>query len=347
VASFRDAAEPIVPYQNKEHDMGGKALSRTLAWAAIGWALSAVTPAQAQTKLTIITFAGATNLPIWVALEKGFFAKEGLDVTHEITRGSSPAMQGLMDGKYQFATSALDNTIAIAEGQGDVKFDNFDVVAIMGVHSGMNKIMTRPEIKSYADIKGKAIASDALNSGYGLVLVKILASKGLVLNRDYTALAVGSTPNRIAAMQEGKAVAAVISPPEHMKLMKEGYNLLGDATEAIGAYQGSAVIVRQSWAKAHEKETLAFIRAQVASVDYVFADKAGALAVMKKDDEIEAAYTEMVTSKGGLNRAGKINTDGVKMLLTLRNEVAGADKQITDASKYIDLSYYEKATGGK
>jgi ABC-type nitrate/sulfonate/bicarbonate transport system substrate-binding protein len=333
--------------------MGGKALSRTLTYAAIGWALSALTPAAAQTKLTLVTFAGATNLPVWIANEKGFFAKEGLDVTHEITRGSTPQMQGLMDGKYQFASSALDNTIGIGEGQGDVKFDNFDVVAIMGVHSGMNKIVTRPETKTYADIKGKAIASDALNSGYGLVLVKILASKGLVLNKDYTALAVGSTPNRIAAMQEGKAVAAVISPPEHMKLLKEGYNLLGDATEAIGAYQGSAFIVRKSWAQAHEKETLAFIRSQVAATDYAYANKAGAIEVMKKnikglsDAEIEAAYTEMVTSKGGLNRGARINMEGVKMLLTLRNEVAGAGKQITDANKYIDLSFYEKATGGK
>ena len=185
------------------------------------------------------------------------------------------------------------------------------------------------------------------------MLVKILASKGLVLNKDYTALAVGSTPNRIAAIEGNKAVAAMISPPEHMKLLKEGYNLLGDATEAIGAYQGSAVIVRRPWAKAHEKETLAFIRAQVAANDYVFADKAGALAVMKKnikglsDAELEAAYTELVTSKGGLNRGGKINMEGVKVLLTLRNEVAGAGKQITDVSKYIDLSYYEKATSGK
>jgi ABC-type nitrate/sulfonate/bicarbonate transport system substrate-binding protein len=333
--------------------MRGKAVLGMLTGAAIGLALSAVTPAAAQTKLTIVTFAGATNLPVWIAIDKGFFAKEGLDVTQEITRGSTPAMQGLMDGKYQFASSALDNTIAIVEGEGDVKFDNFDVVAILGVHSGMNKIMSRPETKGYADIKGHAIASDALNSGYGLVLVKILASKGLVLNKDYTAVAVGSTPNRIAAMKENKAVAAVISPPEHMKLMKEGYNLLGDATEAIGAYQGSAFIVRRSWAKAHEKETLAFIRAQVAATDYAFANKAGALEVMKKnikglsDAELESAYTEMVTSKGGLNRGAKINMDGVKMLLTLRNEVAPAGKQLTDPNKYVDLSYYEKATGGK
>jgi len=62
-------------------DMGGNALTRILACAAVGWALSVAPAAMAQTKLTIVTFAGATNLPVWVAIEKGFFAKEGLDVT--------------------------------------------------------------------------------------------------------------------------------------------------------------------------------------------------------------------------------------------------------------------------
>jgi ABC-type nitrate/sulfonate/bicarbonate transport system substrate-binding protein len=331
--------------------MLAKLSMKMIAAAALGGA--ALTSAAAQTKLTVVTFAGATNLPIWVAIDKGFFAREGLDVTQEITRGSSPAMRGLMDGKYQLASSALDNTIAIAEGQGDVKFDNFDVRAILGVHSGMNKIMSRPEVKSYADIKGKAIASDALNSGSGLVLMKILGMHGLTLNKDYTALPVGSTPNRIAAMKDGRAVAAVISPPEHLKLIKEGYNLLGDATEAIGAYQGSAIIVRESWAKAHEPETLAFIRAEVNATNYVFNDKAGSLAVMKKhikglsDEELDSAYTEMVTSKGGLNKGARINMDGVKMLLALRNDLSGSPKKLTDASKYIDLSWYDKAMAGK
>jgi ABC-type nitrate/sulfonate/bicarbonate transport system substrate-binding protein len=318
-----------------------------------GLALTSAVPASAQMKVSVVTFTGSTNLPIWVAIDKGFFAKEGLDVTHEITRGSAAQMQGLMEGKYQFGSSALDNTIAYAEGQGDVKIDNFDLVAILGVQSGMQKIVTRPEIKSYADIKGKAIASDALNSGYGLALIKILAMNGMTLNKDYTAVAVGSTPNRIAAMKEGNAVAAMISPPEHLALQKEGYNVLGDMTDAIGVYQGSAFVVRRSWAKEHEPEVLAFIRAQVAATDYVFADKAGALAVMKKnikgmsDAELESAYTEMVTSKGGLNKGAKINVDGAKMLLTLRNELSGSDKKLTDPSKYVDMSYYEKAMAKK
>jgi ABC-type nitrate/sulfonate/bicarbonate transport system substrate-binding protein len=320
--------------------------------AALSWAAFGAPQAQAQTKVTIVTFASATNLPVWVARERGFFAKQGLEVRQEITRGSTPAMRGLMEGKYQFGSSALDNTIAISEGQGDVKFDNFDVAAILGVHSGMNKIIGRPEIKRFADIKGKAIASDALTSGYGLVLVKILASHGLTANKDYTAVAVGSTPNRVKAMQAGKAVAAVISPPVHFGLLKEGYNLLADATEAIGAYQGSAFIVRRSWAKANEKTVLAFLRAQIAATDYVFANKAGSLAVMRKfvkgrsDAELEATYTEMVTSKGGLNRRGAMNMEGVKMLLTLRNELSGSPVKLIDANKYIDLSYYKKAISG-
>jgi hypothetical protein len=55
----------------------------------------------------------------------------------------------------------------------------------------------------------------------------------------------------------------------------------------------------------------------------------------------------MVTSKGGLNRGARINMEGVKMLLTLRNGSAGATRQLTDPAKYVDLSYYDKAAAGK
>ncbi|MDB5650059.1 MAG: transporter substrate-binding protein [Hyphomicrobiales bacterium] len=306
-------------------------------------------PASAQTKITIATFAGATNLPVWMALDRGYFTREGLEVTHEVTRGSTAAIEGLMSGRLQFASIAFDNTIANAEGQGDVNIPGYDLVGIMGVHSGMNKIVTRPEIKSFADIRGKAVASDALNSGYGIVLVRILEMNGLVYGRDFTSVAVGSGPNRLKAMQDGKAVAAALSSPDDIEAKKLGFNILADATEAIGAYQGSAFVVRRAWAREHEKETLAFIRAVVAATNTVFADKPAAIAVMRgrikglSEADAEAVYTDLVTSKGGLNRAAKINMDGVKMLLSLRNQFGEPKKTLTDPSKYIDLSYYEKA----
>lgn len=335
--------------------MNRKACLKIFRSVAVGLAVSSMASGSvsAQTKLTIVTFAGATNLPVWVAIDKGFFAKEGLDVTQDITRGSVAEIKGLMSGKYQFGSTALDNVIANAEGLADEKIDGFDLVGITGVHSGMNRVVTRPEIRTYADIKGKAIATDALNSGYGLVLIKILAMNGLKLGHDYTALPVGSGPNRLKAMMEGKAVAAALSAPDDIEAEKLGYNILGDTTEIIGAYQGSALVVRRAYADAHEPQVLAFIRAVVAATDHVFADKTDAIAEMRRhitgmsDADLETIYAQMVGSKGGLNRGAKMNMEGVKMLLTLRNDLAGSAKKLTDSYKYVDLSYYEKATGGK
>jgi hypothetical protein len=112
-------------------------------------------------------------------------------------------------------------------------------------------------------------------------------------------------------------------------------------------------VARRSYAKAHEDEVLAFLRGIVAATNSVFSDKAAALAEMKahikgmSDSELEAIYTQMTTSKGGLNPGAKMNMDGVRMLLTLRNDLSDSDKKLTDPSKYVDLSYYEKAAGGK
>ena len=54
---------------------------------ALALSVLLATPALAQTKVTVVTFAGATNLPVWMAMDRGYFAKEGLEVTHEVTRG--------------------------------------------------------------------------------------------------------------------------------------------------------------------------------------------------------------------------------------------------------------------
>lgn len=326
--------------------------SKSLTSIAAGVMLGAfaAAPALAETHLDIVTFGGTSNLPIWVAMDKGFFAKEGLTVKQDITRGSVAEIKNLMAGKYQIGTTSFDNSIAYTEGQADIKIPDYDIVGIMGVHSGMNSVVTRPEIKSYADIKGKVAASDALNSGYGVMLFAILEKHGLKLNRDYKAIAVGSGPKRLEAMKEKKAVVAALSAPEDTEAKKEGFNILDDAVVALGVpYQGSAYVVRRSWAKAHEQEVLHFIRAIVAATDYVFADKAGAVEVLhahvKKlsPDDLETVYAALTSDKGGLNRGAKMNMEGVKTLLKLRSEYSTPPKTLTDPTKYVDLSYYEKA----
>src|SRR5829696_382145 len=306
---------------------------------AAGLAIGLAAPAWAQTEIKLIGFGGGTNVPSWVAIDKGFFEKEGLKVTQDVTPGSKEQMQDIMAGKYQFASTAFDNIVAYTEGQGTDKFPDYDVVAIMGVHSGMNTVVARPEIKKYADLKSKVAAVDSPTSGYATVLYQIIKEKaGLEQDKDYKTASVGGTSGRVKALKDGSAHVAMISSPNDMELKDEGFTILGDAAEEIGAFQGSAYAVRKSYAKDHPKEVEGFVRAIVAATDFVFSDKAGTVEVLKKrlknlsDADASKLYDRLI-GPGGLNRRAALNTKGVETVLKLRTLYGGAAP--TKPEKYI------------
>jgi ABC-type nitrate/sulfonate/bicarbonate transport system substrate-binding protein len=308
--------------------------------------------AQAETQLAMVGFGGASNLPVWLAMDRGLFKAEGIDLTLEATRGSIAQMKNMMSGKYQVASTSIDNVIAYTEGQGDVQIPGFDMVCVAGVHSGLNSVVTRPEIKNYAAIKGKPVAVDAVGTGYAFVLYRILAQHGLKRDRDYSIAAVGGGPERLKALEENKAVAAVISAPNDTEAKNMGYNILADAAAALGGYQGSAYCLRKSWAKTHHAETVAWIRTLIKAHDTVFADRNASIAVLKShiknlsDADAATIYTSLTHGKGGLNKRAAISTKGMKTVLSLRNEYAEPHKNLTKPAKYYDLSYWKEALKG-
>jgi ABC-type nitrate/sulfonate/bicarbonate transport system substrate-binding protein len=326
-------------------------MRRTAFVLAAGAIIGLCLPATAQTDIKLTGFGGGTNVPSWVAIDKGFFEKEGLKVVQDITPGSKEQMQDIMSGKYQFASTAFDNIVAYTEGEGTDKFPDYDVVAIMGVHSGMNSVVARPEIKKYSDLKGKVAAVDSPTSGYATVLYQIVKDKaGLENGKDYTTNSVGGTGARVKALKDGTGHVAMISSPNDTQLKDEGFTILGDAAEEIGAYQGSAYAVRKSYAKDHPKEVDAFVRGIVAATDYVFENKAGTVEVLRKrikdlsEADADKLYDRLI-GPGGLNKRAALNTKGVDTVLKLRTVYGG--KPPVSPAKYIDLSYYEKVAGKK
>lgn len=310
--------------------------------------------AQSLEKVRMIGFSGASNLPIWLAIDKGLFAKHGLDVTLARTKGSVAQIKDMMAGKYDIATTAMDNVVAYTEGQGAAKLTQpFDMVAFMGVHSGMNTVVGVPSIKTFADIKGKAVAVDAPNTGYAFVLFKILDQNGLKFGKDYTLYAAGSGGARLAAMKDGKAVAAVMSAPNDTEAKAMGYTMMAPAASALGGYQGSVYAVRKDWGKANEATMIKFIRAIVEAHDVIFTDAAAAKGVLKKNlkkltaGEIDTIYTSLTSGDGGLNRKAEVNLAGIATVLKLRSEFQPGAGPLSDPNKYLDLGYYQKAVSGK
>lgn len=298
-----------------------------------------VAPALAQSsELRVMGFAGASNWPVFVALDKGFFAREGLRVSLSPAPSSAAQMASLIEGRIEIAMTAMDNVVGHEEG---------DVFAFLGASSGGRfNLMVAPAVKSFADLKGRALAVDAVASGYAFVLMDMLRREGLGA-ADYELISVGGSRERLAALRSGKALGALLNAPQDAAAEAAGFVRLAGA-EAIGRYQGSVGAARRAWAAAHASTLVRYIRGYVAASDWLYdpANRGEALAILQRSANTSAenagrSYDELL--QGILSRKAAIDLEGVATVLRLRREYARPAKPLADVSRYYDPVYYERA----
>jgi ABC-type nitrate/sulfonate/bicarbonate transport system substrate-binding protein len=282
-------------------------------------------------------------------MDEGHFARQGLAASLAPARGAIAQMQAMMADSYQFALTAMDNVAGYSEGQCDVRLDGFDLVAVAGLHAGSDRVVTRPEIRDLRQVRGQAVAVDALQSGYGFLLYGVLEKRGLALNRDYHAVALGSGPARLAALQDGRAAAAVLDSPNDFLAEAAGCNLLGDAVAELGAYQGTVYATRRGFAERQPDLVIAFLRAVIAAHRAIFADRPTALAVLRRHlpalsaEQADTAYARLTTGPGGFDRHAALNLAAIRTTLALRSAYAEPRMSLTDPAAYIDTRYYDSA----
>jgi ABC-type nitrate/sulfonate/bicarbonate transport system substrate-binding protein len=295
-----------------------------------------------DTKLAVIVFPGVQNLPMFAAQAKGLYSKRGLSIDLKFTPNSDELRNGLADGRYQIAHSAIDNAFALKDKA------NVDIAVVIGGDNSFNHLMVQPDINSLADIKGKTVVVDAINTAYAFQLYEMLRQKGLSKD-DYKVNPVGGTGARLNAMINDKTmVAAMMNPPFSILGERAGFKDMGTASEALGAYQGSSAIVLREWGKANADTLVKYLQAYVEGLRWMLdpKNKADAVALLVErlrlpEDIATLAYD---STKDDFSRDGAVDMEGVKNVLKLRAQFEGG----TPAApvKYLDLSYYQKALAG-
>lgn len=323
---------------------------RAFAVALFAYLLSSAVGA--QTPLRVITFDGGWNLPVWAAQRQGFFEANGVSVQLSYTPTSVFLITSLLDGKFDLALALMDNVVAYQEGQGEAKIpDNPDLFAFLGGDGGFASIVAAPGVKSFAELKGKTVAVDAMTTGFAFLMRELLARNGLA-EADVSFVRAGGTANRYRELIAGKNDATVLRTPFELLARERGFNQLAMA-ESLGALQGTVGIARRSWVSGHERELLGFMRAYRAGVDWLY-DRANreiveALLVANTRDMTPAlgrrSYDLLLAEKGGITRDVALDLDGIRTVLQLRSKYGAPPKTLSDPIKYVDLSYYEKAFG--
>jgi len=310
----------------------------------------ATTSAQSPAKLEVIVFPGGFNWPIWVAQEKGFFRENGVEVNITPTPGSVFQLVNLIDGKFDIAITAIDNLIAYREGQGEDPKPGPDLIAVMGCDQGFLKLVTVPEVKSFADLRGRTVSVDARTTGYAFVLFEILGRNGL-REPDYKVERAGGVLQRFQALMEKKHDGTLLLSPFEVQAEARGFNTLASASQVLGAYQGLVAGVRRSWAEKNREALIGFIRAYVRAVDWLYdpGNKAEAIALFRKNlpnmpaEGVEASYRLLLDPQTGFQQRGAINLDGVARVLSLRSKWAEPKKELGPPSSYYEPTFYDAA----
>lgn len=304
----------------------------------------AMAPARAEPQLLrVMGFSGSSNWPVFVAQEKALFAREGLEVRLSAAPNSATQLASLVDGRIEIALTALDNVVAREEGE---------VFAFLGVNNGGRfNLMVAPQIRSYADLKGRMLAVDALSSGYAFVLMEMLRRAGLA-DGDYQLVSVGGSRERLAALRNGKAAGSLLNAPQDAAAEAAGFVRLANSAEVLGPYQGSVGAARRTWAAANADALVRYIRAHVAAVDWLYApaNRAEAIEILRRQladvspESAARSYEELLHPvHGSLSRKAAIDLDGARTVLRLRSEYGRPAKPLGDVSRYYDPVYYEKA----
>jgi len=309
--------------------------------------------AQGPSEVSVNVFPGGFNWGIYVAQERGLFEKNSIRVSVQATPGSVAQMTGLAEGKFDIAMTAIDNIVAYAEGQGEAPIGpQPEFFAFMGSDTGFLSLVTAPDVKAVADLKGRTLSVDALTTGYAFVLFDILRRSGLN-DGDYTIANVGGMVQRFNALREHKQDGTMLSTPYNILARSDGFIQLATATKVIGHYQGNVAAARRSWAAANKDKVVAYIRAYVEAIDWLYErpNRDEAVRILRKNlpqmsqDLAERSYDELLDPQDGFFRQGKIDMEGLKTVLALRSRYGKPAKVLDNPMKYYDPSFHAAAVG--
>ncbi len=308
--------------------------------------------AQTRTPVNVVLFAGGNSMQVYVAQDKDFFAREGLTVNVRATPSSGYQMQNLVNGQFDIAATALDNQIAYMEGQGTAKVEGMpDFITFMGGSSIELGLMAQSEIKTVAELKGKELALDSISTGFAFVLRRILEKNNLG-PEDFKFVPAGGTRERVVALRQKKAAAALINEPFTTQLRSEGFSFLAEGLDYVGAYQGVVHIANRSWAKQNDETIVRFIRAMIAATDWLYdpANRDEAVKILAGRVRISEAvarpsFEGLVKGRAALARKGELDLEGVRTVIALREQYGQPQRKMGPIEKYVDLSHYNRAVG--
>ena len=313
-------------------------------------------PAQEKVRVGLSSIS-ATNGSVWVAEEKGLFKKYGVDTeVIVIGGGGARVVSSLIAGEIQFSVGGGDGSLRAQMKGADV------VIVASTLTKGLQRWMTRPNIKSWQELKGTRVAITRFGSAGHLVL-QLMLKKWRLGAADVSILQLGSSPAMLASLDKGGTDGAILTMPTFFLAEDRGYRVVGDPVNMDISYLQNTLESSRGYLRKNRDQALRFMRGYIEGIAYFKKHKRESLEILRKklriqsEQERDVRYLELsynLLATSYYNEVPYASLKGIETVLEFISaeepKAKGADpKSFADDSlvREIDASglikkFYEK-----
>ena len=275
-----------------------------------------------------------TQSALYVARDRGYFQKEGLEVDLILMRGGV-ANQALIAGNVEFTTVPTAGLQAALQG-APLK------VVLSTFHKPMFWLYSRPEIRNIKDLSGKKVAVSSLGAAGDSALRELIKKNGMDENREVAILAIGTTATRLGALSAGVVDAAMMTFPHNITAAEAGFReLLSFIASDIIQLQG-AIVTREGLLGSEPGVVEKFLRATIKGIIYYSTNRSGAAQILARNAQSQESLAMDIYDlvKPALTPEGILTDDLQKRVMAPLLE--RVNKRDVVASRFFDFALARK-----
>ncbi len=250
--------------------------------------------------------------PLWVAKEAGIFAKHGLSAELIYVQ---PAIltQAMLAGELALAASGGSTMI-----EANLRGADFVILGSWLSSPGLNFLVTRKEITTPEQLKGKKFGISRLGAAPHRILQLTVAKLGMDPNKDVSFLQVGNPAAVALAIQSGRIDAGLGDVEIAHAAGKLGLSVLLQVRDLGIEYLTLDLVTRRSFIEKNEDAVRLFMKSVVEAVHFFVTKPEQSMATSAKYTGHDLTIVKLgydYYAKGGLQRKPYVSISGIKAVL--------------------------------
>jgi NitT/TauT family transport system substrate-binding protein len=291
------------------------------------------------------TVRGTSSVYLHLAEQKGFFAREEIKLERiSIPGGTDKMVVALEQGAVDVTQTATPYLIqAVLRGSEAVGIASETANPIYS-------LIVKPEIASFADLKGRLLGLSLPIDTISISMRKLLALKGLG-GADYRVKELVGTPVRFECLRRGECDGVPLGQPDDLIALTQGYRRLGLSTEAVSAFQFRLLAVKRSWAAANQDVLVRFVRAIASSFRFI-RDPANRAEVIKAMVAVTGATEDIAgqtlalylePDRGVMPKQAEFSIAGLAQVIAFMGEGGMLPQPLPPPERFVDPQYLKAA----